>query len=431
MRLAKAVAALTAFASMVAGSVAAAEGQAGAAPPPHPNFQLVESWPIETTLDHQEIPDAAEVWVSLIEAAQKSLDMAQFYASSRPNGGGRLEAVIAAIEKAAGRGVKVRFLSEEKFYKIYPEVLDRLAKVENITVRRLDSAAFDGGVLHAKYFIVDDRLSYIGSQNFDWRALEHIQELGLAVGNPELTWELRELFELDWSLAELSPPREGAAGAATSMADSLVKSRLKPRGVARYGHVSASGDTLRYQLVASPAGRLSNPGAWDEPLILNLLDGARESIEIQLLTYRKSSREGGDYEALDEALRRAAGRGVAVKLLVSDWCKRKPAIDDLKSLSLVPGIEVRLMSIPQWSGGFIPFARVCHAKYLLVDEHRFWVGTSNWEKDYFYKSRNVGVLGTSRVVGKDLGRFFDTAWGSAYAERLKANVEYVPPRISE
>lgn len=45
-----------------------------------------------------------------------------------------------------------------------------------------------GGVQHAKYF---------GSQNFDWRAIEHIQELGLRVRVPEVVQALGALFEYD------------------------------------------------------------------------------------------------------------------------------------------------------------------------------------------------------------------------------------------
>ena len=55
-------------------------------------------------------------------------------------------------------------------------------------------------------------------------------------------------------------------------------------------------------------------------------------------------------------------------------------------------IEVKLVTIPEWSGGFIPFARVIHAKYLVVDAEHSWLGTSNWSKDYFFKSRNVGIV---------------------------------------
>src|SRR5690348_14293033 len=76
--------------------------------------QLVESSPVETNLDHADIPNAKDVWLAMIAGASGSLDFAEFYASNEP--GSSLEAVIQAIEAAADRGVNVRFLAEDKFY---------------------------------------------------------------------------------------------------------------------------------------------------------------------------------------------------------------------------------------------------------------------------------------------------------------------------
>jgi phosphatidylserine/phosphatidylglycerophosphate/cardiolipin synthase-like enzyme len=83
-------------------------------------------------------------------------------------------------------------------------------------------------------------------------------------------------------------------------------------------------------------------------------------------------------------------------------------------------VAVRVLTIPPWSGGEIPFARVAHAKYLAVDAERAWVGTSNWDRDYFYESRNVGVIAEGRELAGQLERFFDDNWSSAYAGPLPA-----------
>jgi hypothetical protein len=44
-----------------------------------PGFELVYTYPIETTLERPGLRQAAEVWPELIASAQKSLDIAQFY----------------------------------------------------------------------------------------------------------------------------------------------------------------------------------------------------------------------------------------------------------------------------------------------------------------------------------------------------------------
>ena len=37
------------------------------------------------------------------------------------------------------------------------------------------------GILHAKYMVADGHAGYLGSHNFDWRSLTHVQELGLLI----------------------------------------------------------------------------------------------------------------------------------------------------------------------------------------------------------------------------------------------------------
>ena len=67
----------------------------------------------------------------------------------------------------------------------------------------------------------------------------------------------------------------------------------------------------------------------------------------------------------------------------------KGVVEAVQKLVQVPGVKVRFIDVPPWSGGFVPFARVAHAKYMVVDGARAWVGTSNWEGDYFTQSRRA------------------------------------------
>ena len=46
--------------------------------------------------------------------------------------------------------------------------------------------------------VADGRRAFLGSQNFDWRALKHIHETGLLVTLPRLVRQIQEIFELDW-----------------------------------------------------------------------------------------------------------------------------------------------------------------------------------------------------------------------------------------
>jgi phosphatidylserine/phosphatidylglycerophosphate/cardiolipin synthase-like enzyme len=226
-----------------------------------------------------------------------------------------------------------------------------------------------------------------------------------------------------------------AAVYASDWLDALLQAGIKPQSeyppmLEHYPVVSIhDGDTLEVRPVASPVKHRFEE-AWDEPRIVALIDSAKTSVSVQLLTYRPVS--GGEYyDVLEGALKRAAARGVQVRLLVADWCKRPTTIPYIKSLTFVPNVQVRMMTIPEWSGGFIPYARTIHAKYMVVDGRAGWIGTSNWEKDYFYESRNVGVIVESAKIGGILTRFFDGNWESEYAYAVDPTVEYEVPRIGE
>lgn len=363
--------------------------------PAPPWLELYESFPVETSLDHPDIAEAHDAWVRMIDAAVASLDIAQFYVSTSP--GSRLEPVLAAIERAAARGVVVRILVDERFYAKYPEPFERLRRVPGVEGRRLDVGKTSGGVHHAKYFVVDGREVYLGSHNFDWRALEHIQELGLRIRSAEIAGALLETFELDWAAAAAPGPVQPPTSAAST------------GGGARW----VRGDGGDVALVMSPKVWLAHPEDWDLPHLLRAFDTAARTIEIQLLSYRTTSYDGSPFLEIDDALRRAAARGVRVRLMVSDWADEPRERAPLLAL-MEAGVLVRLVSIPPWSGGPIEFARTIHAKYVVIDGDLAWLGTSNFSGDYFYKSRNVGVLSRGPKLASRLERFFETGWTSPY-----------------
>lgn len=367
------------------------------------SIKLVESAPLETTLDRPDVPNAADEWVAMIDAAKRTLDFAEFYASeaeAKDLAASRLTAVIEAVERAAKRGVKVRFLADASFVSKYPDVLARFER-DAIAVRTIDYGKLAGGILHAKYFVVDGEESFVGSQNFDWRALTHIQEMGVRVRSTEIAGALLDLLDTDWELAG-GGPRE-----------------VRVRRHALAENVASAGGE-RLTVVASPKGWLPAETAWDLPKLVALLDGAKQSIDVQVLTYKTKSRNGDAFTTLDEALRRAASRGVHVRLLVSEW-SIKPGSDGRKALDAlarVKGIDVRAIVIPPFSGGDIPFARVAHAKYMIVDGAHGWVGTSNWEGDYFDRTRNVGIIADGGALPTSLERFFEGNWASSYVKPL-------------
>lgn len=377
---------------------------------PFADIEIVESIPVGTMLDNPEIRNTHEVWLEMIGRAQRTLDIEQFYISNEP--GKLLEDVLAAIYVAADRGVKVRVIVDAPMYKTYPASVDGLGRYRNIEARRIDFSANTGGIQHAKYFIVDGKEVFVGSQNFDWRALEHIHELGLRINNKEIAAAFEEIFELDWQLTSLSPEKFKAF----SVTEKDFHTPIRFAGQA--------GDVAVVVPTFSPRGYIPDSALWDERGIVALINGVRKTLTLQFLSYSPLDRQGGLYTAIDGAVRDAAKRGVKVRMIVSDWEKGSPAVRALKELVSIPNIEVAFTSIPDWSGGYIPFARVEHCKYIVADSENFWLGTSNCEKSYFYSSRNIGVICTSTRLAGILTKIFQKSWNSPYKELVTQDGEY-------
>lgn len=379
------------------------------------NFEIVESVPIETPFDNPDVRNAYEVWLEMINGAKKTLDIEQFYISTEPNE--PLEDILQSVIEAGKRGVKVRVIADAGMYKTYPQTLDMLGKQKNISVRLIDYRKISGGVQHSKYFIVDGREVFLGSQNFDWRALKHIFELGFKIIDEKAAKIYTDVFEIDWRLS--SPDSNEAKNAVVKKKYSVPLQIIE------------NSDTIVYYPTFSSINYIPDKNLWDETHLINLIDGAKKELFFHVLTYSPISRGREFYAALDNALRRAAVRGVKVHVFTSDWSKRKPAIDHLKSLAVIPNIEVKLSTIPEWSGGFIPFARVDHRKILIIDDSQCWMGSSNWEKSYFYSGRNIGVVVKNLKIVKKLKEIYLKSWNSEYSYNVKPEIEYTPPKIGE
>ncbi|HTL11666.1 MAG TPA: hypothetical protein VL588_04220, partial [Bdellovibrionota bacterium] len=109
---------LAGAAALRARTATATEAQAAPAPAAGAAIELVQSVPAETDWADPQLRYAKDVWVELADHAQKSLDLAQFYASASKKGP-ELEPVIAALERAGKRGVKIRFLLSNELLKSY------------------------------------------------------------------------------------------------------------------------------------------------------------------------------------------------------------------------------------------------------------------------------------------------------------------------
>ncbi|MDQ1831454.1 phospholipase D-like domain-containing protein [Massilia scottii] len=374
-----------------------------------PGYELVHTAPVETTLVNADLRSSAAVWSQLFDEARSEIVIGQFYAISKA--GTPFDKVVERLEAAGARGVKIRFLLDKKGIGLSdPATLERLRRIPNLDMRVLDYAQLTGtGIIHAKYIAVDKTSAFIGSQNFDWRAFTHIQETGLLITDAAMVAQVRAVFERDWQAQSL-------------LAANLAVPRAAPVAMAAPGAA---------QLVASPAAFNPSGVADSEVVLPALLADARTEVRIQLLDYAPLG-YGPDstrpyYGVIDNAVRAAAGRGVKIKLMVSNWSTDQPGIAYLKSLALLPNVEVRIVTLPPAASGPIPFARVIHSKTMSIDGKLAWIGTSNWAGGYFDKSRNLEVVLRNEKMAQRLGALHEQTWSSSYAQPIDIGKDYPKP----
>lgn len=376
------------------------------------DLELVLTVPVETTLGAHGLRAPKEVWPELIDSAKRTIDLAELYVATKPDSA--LSPVVAALERAGKRGVRIRMLLEKKMEGTYARELAPIRAIPNLDLQIFDLGRMSPeGVLHAKYMLIDGERGYVGSQNFDWRSLEHIHELGVRVSAPKIVGDLAAIFEHDWRANAL-------VQAGRPVPPLHAEGEPRPR--------LAKDDEGAY-LVASPFA-FDPPGIGDsEAELVRLIGSAKEELAVELLDYCPLDYPKKRYYApIDVALREAAARGVRVKLLVSHWNTEQPCLQHLKSLDLVPRIEVRIVTLPEAKAGFIPFARVIHAKYMVVDGALLWVGTSNWAGGYLDRSRNLELVIRDPALAATALDIHRELWSTPYAEPLKACKRYPRPK---
>lgn len=390
--------------------------------PADTTFQIVESVPEATSYGQPGVPRTGKVWLNMIRGARRSVDIAAFYITNKP--GEALAPVMNALVARARAGVMVRILLGRTFYRESRKSIEPLRGIVNLEIRILPVDSLTGGVLHAKYFIVDDNSVFVGSPNWDWRALSQIHEIGVHIINRRFARTFEAVFDFDWHLAS-HPDLPKAERAAVRPPDFAPVTEGNPV-ILHDEHGSVA--------VAFPA--FSPPSLvprWvdnEQPSLVRLIESATHTLRIQVMTISALIHYGpkGYWPAIDNALRDAAARGVKVEIIVANWALRWPMQEYLKSLAVLPNITVKFSALPPAPQGFIPYARVEHCKYAIADRNRAYIGTGNWGWSYFNNTIDASVFFSGNGPVSTLIKIFDRDWDGPYVTTLKPGVHYKPPR---
>ena len=245
--------------------------------------------------------------------------------------------------------------------------------------------------MHAKYWVVDGAKVYVGSANLDWRSLHHNHELGVLIDSHTVGGELSRLFDSDWRCA-------------------ISGCSVLP--------VLSFGATLQKKVVlaASPDDAVVPVEQRELSRWLSCLKQARQEVLMQVLTWDTHWPGQGHQRwcALFNAVKSAAARGVQVRLIVSEWGVRRRLQAQITQLQRLTNVVVRYSEVPAWQGHAIPYARVEHLKYMVVDRRVAWVGTGNWQRGYFFNSRNIALILYDTAIARELTAIFWRDWYGPY-----------------
>ncbi len=380
---------------------------------PQDEIELVESVPAETTLNQSKLSRTADVWLSMINEAKESIYIETFYFAGK--NGEPLDEILIALKNAAKRGVNISIIVDSSFYFNNKETtIDELEGIENIFIAKIPMGRIAGGVMHAKFFIVDRENLFIGSQNMDWRALKHIHEIGVRIKNKELAQTFLEIFYRDM---------EYCSGVFSNSLNSDVSSSNNPVTF----DTKDFGKVILYPAFSPVKFNIEGIMDSEETELLKIIENSKDSLLIQIYSYSpKAKNDNIYYDKIDNALRSAALKGVKIKMILPDWAIRESSVKFIKDLSVTENIEIKIITIPQYSEGFIPYARVDHSKYFISDNNISWISTSNWEKSYFYNCRNATLIIDNGKITSELGKVFNDIWYGPYVKEIDINKEYKP-----
>ncbi|KAK9394201.1 phospholipase D3 [Crotalus adamanteus] len=397
---------------------------------------LVESIPEGLTYDDNSTVSSStfETWQSLLRSARSSVDIASFYwtLSNRDThthdpSASQGEEILSELQHAASRGIVLRIAVNPPSTRMPSADLQVLEK-SGAQIRQVDLPRLTRGVLHTKFWIVDQLHIYLGSANMDWRALTQVKELGAALYNCScLAQDLGKMFEVYWALGlpNTTIPSPWPSNYSTTY-NRETPLELKLNGTEAAVYFSSAPQAL------CATGRTD-----DLQSLLSVIEGAQEFVYVAVMSYLPTmefSHPRRFWPAIDDHFRKVAyEKRVRLRLLVGCWRHSKPNMFPfLRSLAALQdnrthySLEVRLFVVPaNETQAKIPYARVNHSKFMVTDKVAY-IGTSNWSGDYFLHTAGSALVvaqsparaGNQPTLREQLQRIFERDWNSGYSRGL-------------
>lgn len=295
-------------------------------------------------------PDAHEPIIDAIDAAKKTIKMKMFHMSN--------PTIAAALMFAAKRGVDVQVIFDKSQWKstndqkINQDMIDAGVKVVKATT--------GFSITHEKAMIIDDRKAMISTMNMIRRYTQMV-DFGVFVYNQDIIREMNEVFATDWKNAS--------------------------------ENTAATPELSNPYLIWSPINT--------EEKLLNLISSAKNEVEVIV--------ENLGHPKIHQALINASNRGVGVRVITPQCNLTKLNLNYRHVVALRnAGVDAKMYPGP--SSEKMPYI---HAKSIVVDHDRSYIGSVNFSQNSVNYAREVGVILPDEDIAVKVGSIFTTLWKDA------------------
>jgi cardiolipin synthase len=288
--------------------------------------------------------DSAQPLLQAIDDASSTLRIKMFVFSD--------PALLQAVIAAHGRGVKVRVMLNPARRNGTTENDESRKLLVDAGIEVIDSnPAFD--LTHEKSMVVDDRLAFIQSLNWETENLECARDYAVVTSHAHEVNEVTECFDADWNRTTFT----------------------------------SGGHSHLIWCVGNGRQRL---GA--------LIDGAKHSLWLQNERYQDP--------VIIEHLVRARMRGVQIHLMArpSHKLKKEKLVEGVSGLRILQDVGVKIHKMKHVK---------LHAKLIFADESRAIIGSINLAPGSFDSRRELAIETDDPAIIDRLRTVFKHDWDTS------------------
>jgi cardiolipin synthase A/B len=291
-----------------------------------------------------------EPWLDAIAGAKTSIEMTMFHITD-PD-------VVSALASRSSLDVRIIVDGASLTTAKFKTTFDQLASA-GIEIRG-SSPAFS--ITHEKAMVVDGKSAFITTMNLTKEAAT-TRDWGIVTTDAGVIAEMHRVFEADWTNA--------ANGTGTTPT------------------------VTNANLLWSPVN--------SEHKLVDLIHSAKSTIVATVENL-------GD-TAIQNALAAAAAKHIDVRIIVPECDINANPLVDYPPLATLSASGVQAHVMPHPASVTTPYM---HAKTLVVDGHRAYVGSVNYSTNSTTKARELGVVVTNANVIDSLTTTFEADWAASH-----------------